>query len=163
MMRMDLMGVRVEIPANTPVVMLREHDGQQRLLPILIGTAEASAIHSALEGVVPPRPLTHDLTINLLAELGASLEWVVITEVRDHTYYAELHLQRDGEPLVVSSRPSDAIALAVRADAEIFAAEDLLDEVGVSPTVAIDANDEEELVDEFREFLDEINPEDFSA
>jgi hypothetical protein len=113
--------------------------------------------------VVPPRPLTHDLTINLLAELGASLEWVVITEVRDHTYYAELHLQRDGEPLVVSSRPSDAIALAVRADAEIFAAEDLLDEVGVSPTVAIDANDEEELVDEFREFLDEINPEDFSA
>jgi bifunctional DNase/RNase len=162
-MRMDLMGVRVEIPANTPVVMLREHEGQQRLLPILIGTAEASAIHSALEGVVPPRPLTHDLTINLLTALGVSLQRVVITEVRDHTYYAELHLLRGSEPLVVSSRPSDAIALAVRAEADIFAAEDLLDEVAVPPSAALAADDEEELVDEFREFLDEINPEDFSA
>jgi bifunctional DNase/RNase len=91
---MELLGVRVELPANTPVVMLREHDVQPaRVLPILIGGPEASSIHSAMEGIMPPRPLTHDLAITLLATLGATLEHVVVTEVREHTFYANLHLR----------------------------------------------------------------------
>jgi hypothetical protein len=163
MIRMDLVGVRVEIPANTPVVMLREHDGQQRLMPILIGSAEAAAIHAALEGLVPPRPLTHDLMAGLLDVLGAQLESVVITEVREHTFYAELHMRRGDEELVVSSRPSDALALAVRVSAAIYASPMLLDQVAVAAPVVDDDQDEDELVDEFREFLDEIKPEDFGA
>jgi hypothetical protein len=163
MIRMDLVGVRVEIPANTPVVMLREHDGQQRLMPILIGSAEAAAIHAALEGLVPPRPLTHDLMAGLLDVLGAQLESVVITEVREHTFYAELHMRRGDEELVVSSRPSDALALAVRVSAAIYASPLLLDQVAVAAPVVDDDPDEDELVDEFREFLDEIKPEDFGA
>ena len=85
---MDLVGVRVEIPANTPMVLLQERDGEQRLLPIMIGGAEASAIHYALEGVEPPRPLTHDLFVNVLQTLGVTLERVEVTEIRDHTFYA---------------------------------------------------------------------------
>ena len=81
---MDLVGVRVEIPANTPMVLLQERDGEQRLLPIMIGGAEASAIHYALEGVEPPRPLTHDLFVSVLQTLGVNLERVEVTEIRDH-------------------------------------------------------------------------------
>ena len=112
---LELVGVRVEVPANTPMVLLREQTGRQRLLPIYIGTPEATSIHYALEGVTPPRPLTHDLFVQTLAELGVSLEQIVVTEMRDHTYFAELHLRRaEGNLTVLSSRPSDAIALAVR-------------------------------------------------
>ncbi len=156
--------MRVELPANTPMVVLREQEGRHRLLPIMIGSPEASAIHNALEGIVPQRPLTHDLMVNLFAALGAQLESVVVTEVRDHTFFAELHLRTDGGPKVVSSRPSDALALAVRTGTPIYANEDLLDEA-----VALDAPDElaeleeEAILDEFRDFLEEINPEDFEA
>ena len=124
--------MRVELPANTPVVMLREtDDGRGRVLPILIGGPEAAAIHAALEGIVPPRPLTHDLAVVLLATLGARLDKVVITEVRDHTFFAEMHLRTDSGEAVVSSRPSDAIAIAVRTASPIFATESLLDEAAV--------------------------------
>jgi bifunctional DNase/RNase len=160
---MELVGVRVEVPANTPVVVLREQGGSQRLLPILIGTPEAAAIHSALEGLVPPRPLTHDLMVSLLGALGASLTTVVITEIRDHTYYAELHLQSATGPLVVSSRPSDAIALAERTGAPIVATEALLDEAGLAAPDEVDEDEEEAILDEFRDFLDEISPEDFGS
>ena len=95
---MEVAGVRVEVPANTPMVVLREQEGRHRLLPIFIGSPEASAIHYALEGVVPPRPLTHDLFVNVLAALGARLEQVVVTEIREHTFFAELHLRTDGGP-----------------------------------------------------------------
>ena len=96
---MDLIGVRVEIPANTPMVLLREREGRHRLLPIYIGSPEASSIHYALEGVTPPRPLTHDLFLQTLEVLGARVERVVVTDMIEHTYYAELHLQtrRRGE------------------------------------------------------------------
>lgn len=161
---MELLGVRVELPANTPVVMLREEDGGRgRVLPILIGGPEASAIHSAMEGIVPPRPLTHDLLVNVLGALGASLDKVVITEVREHTFYAELHLTTPAGAQIVSSRPSDAIALAVRTDAPIFAAEDLLDEAAVEVPDDDEAGDAEAILDEFRDFLDDISPEDFAG
>src|SRR5690606_15005967 len=88
---MELVGVRVEVPANTPMVLLQESEGSHRLLPIYIGSPEAASIHYALEGPEPPRPLTHDLFVNVLGQLGARLERIVITEVLEHTYYAELH------------------------------------------------------------------------
>jgi bifunctional DNase/RNase len=160
---MELLGVRVELPANTPVVMLREEGEGARVLPILIGGAEASAIHTALEGIVPPRPLTHDLAVTVIQSLGATLERVLITEVRDHTFYAELHLRTPSGQTVVSSRPSDAIALAVRVSAPIFAEEALLDEAAVAAPEAVeDGGDEEAILDEFRDFLDDITPDDFA-
>jgi uncharacterized protein len=159
---MELVGVRVEIPANTPMVLLQESSGAQRLLPILIGGAEASAIHYALEGVQPPRPLTHDLFVTVLGTLGATLERVLVTEVRDHTYYAELHLATADGPKVVSSRPSDAIALAVRCGAPLFAADELLDEVGQVPEPEPE-DEAEEIIDEFKDFIEHVNPEDFGS
>lgn len=161
---MELLGVRVELPANTPVVMLREDEGRGRVLPILIGGPEASAIHSALEGIVPPRPLTHDLAVTVFEALGATLERVLITEVREHTFYAELHFRTATGQTIVSSRPSDAIALAVRTEAPIFAEESLLDEAAVeAPEVGEDGDDEEAILDEFRDFLDDITPDDFAS
>jgi bifunctional DNase/RNase len=157
---MELVGVRVEIPANTPMVLLQEQQGEQRLLPIMIGGAEASAIHYALEGVEPPRPLTHDLFVNVLERLGVSLDRVVVTEIRDHTFYADLHLVTPSGPQVVSSRPSDAIALAVRFGAPLFAAEELLDEVGQRPAPEPE-EEAEEIIDEFKDFLKTVNPDDF--
>ena len=160
---MELLGVRVELPANTPVVMLREHDGDRgRVLPILIGGPEAAAIHAALEGLVPPRPLTHDLLVVVLQTLGATLDQVVITEVRDHTFYAELHLSASGQTHQVSSRPSDAIALAARTGSPIFAAEAVLDEAAYAVSEE-DEEEEQEVVEQFKEFIDNVNPEDFAS
>ena len=161
---MELLGVRVELPANTPVVMLREHEtGRPRVLPILIGGPEASAIHSAMEGIVPPRPLTHDLLVTVMLALGATLERVVITEVREHTFFAELHLRTAAGEIVVSSRPSDAIALSVRTAAPIFAEEALLDEAAVEAPEEAQEGDEEAILDEFRDFLDDVSPDDFAS
>lgn len=155
--------MRVEIPANTPMLLLRESTGRQRLMPIYIGSAEATAIHYALEGIEPPRPLTHDLFMQTLTELGVSLEQIVVTEMRDHTYFAELHLRRpDNSLAVMSSRTSDAIALAVRCDAPMLANEELLDLVGQDPTVEPE-EEAEEIIDEFRDFIDHVNPEDFGG
>lgn len=152
--------MRVEIPANTPMVLLQEQEGEQRLLPIYIGTPEAAAIHYALEGTEPPRPLTHDLFVNVLTQLGATLDHVVVTEVREHTYYAELHLKLGPTDHVVSSRPSDAIALAVRSGATLYAADELLDEVGQTPEPADESS--EEIIDEFKDFIEHVSPEDFA-
>jgi hypothetical protein len=157
---MELVGVRVEVPANTPVVVLRERDDQQRLLPIVIGGPEASSIHAAIEGVEPPRPLTHDLMITVLATLGSELQHVVITELRSHIFYAELHLlDTAGAAHVVSCRPSDAVALAARVSCPIFATEALLAEAGQVPQV----DEAEAIIDEFRDFLDELDPDDFRS
>lgn len=160
MVPLELIGVRVEVPANTPMVLLREADGRHRLLPIYIGSPEASAIHYALEGVVPPRPLTHDLFLLALAELGASISRVVVTEIRDRTYYAELHLSTANGDRMLSSRPSDAIALAVRCGAPLYASEQLLDDVGQDPVVETET-DESEIIDEFKDFIENVSPEDF--
>lgn len=162
MVPLELIGVRVEMPANTPMVLLREAEGRQRLLPIYIGGPEASAIHYALEGVVPPRPLTHDLLLTVIEELGASLAQVVVTEMRERTYYAELYLATDDGERVLSSRPSDAIALAVRCAAPIFATEALVDEVGQDPPVEAD-DDAAEIIDEFKDFIENVSPDDFGS
>ncbi|CAN5560312.1 bifunctional nuclease family protein [soil metagenome] len=161
MIPLELVGVRVEVPANTPMLLLREVDGRQRLIPVYIGTAEATAIHYALEGIEPPRPLTHDLFMQTLTELGVTLERVVVTEVRDHTFFAELHLHRpDGTLLGVSSRTSDALALAVRCGAAMVAADELVDTVG-QEAEAEPEEQAEEIIDEFRDFIEQVNPEDF--
>lgn len=159
---MELVGVRVEVPANTPMVLLQEQSGDQRLLPIYIGSGEATAIHYAIEGVDPPRPLTHDLFVTVLDELGSQLERVVITEVRDHTYYAELHLVTGEENRTVSARPSDAIALAVRTGTTLYASEELLDEVGQVPEVD-EEPEADEIIDEFKDFIENVSPDDFAS
>lgn len=159
---MELIGVRVEVPANTPMVLLRESEGRHRLVPIYIGTPEATSIHYALEGIVPPRPLTHDLFLETLAALGTRLDKVVVTEMRDHTFFAELHLETPDGPRIISSRPSDAIALAVRCDAPLYAADELVDEVGQEPAGDSD-DDTEEILDEFHDFIENVNPEDFAG
>jgi len=154
--------VRVEIPANTPMVLLREQEGRQRLIPIYIGSPEATSIHYALEGIVPPRPLTHDLFVEVLESLGAQLERVVVTEMRDHTFYAEVHLMTQAGTQVVSSRPSDAIALAVRCDAPLYADEALVDEVGQEPPPEPEEQ-AAEILDEFRDFIENVSPDDFAS
>ena len=154
--------MRVEVPANTPMVLLQSQLDDQRLLPIYIGIPEASSIDSVLEGFEPARPLTHDLLAAVVERLGATLDRVVITQVRDHTFFAELHLTTAGSAQVIDCRPSDAIALAVRTGAPIFADDQLLDEAGRAPETA--AEDEaEEIIDEFKDFIESINPEDFGA
>lgn len=153
--------MRVELPNNTPVVVLREIGGRQRQLSIFIGNPEATAIAFALEGVDTPRPLTHDLFCDVLDELGVTLERVVITELRDTTYFANLHLS--GKPPVhVSSRPSDAVALAVRTGCPIFAEEELLDEAGFVDEVEFDLSPDD-MVEEFRHFIDNVSPDDFAS
>jgi bifunctional DNase/RNase len=155
---MEVIGVRVEMPSNQPIVLLKEIDGA-RFLPIWVGAVEATAIAFAQQGVEPPRPLTHDLMNNLLDTLDATLTAVHLTELKDGIFYATLHL-RDAQSgvLTLSARPSDAIALAVRSHSNILATEDLLQTVGIE----IPQGDGENLeVEKFREFLDQINPEDF--
>lgn len=155
---LDVLGVRVEMPTNSPIVLLRERDGQ-RYVPIWIGAPEATAIAYAQQGVEPPRPLTHDLMVSMIQALGRQLEQVRITRLERRPggeggiFYAELVF--DGGT-VLSSRPSDAIALALRTAAPILASEELLDEVGV--TMAVEEEDE---VERFREFLDSVSAEDF--
>jgi bifunctional DNase/RNase len=161
--RMELVGVRVEVPANTPIVVLREQDGTHRLLPIVIGTPEASSIHAALEGIESPRPLTHDLMVHVLERLGVTIDRVVVTEVRDHVFYAELHLTSAAGSEVVSSRPSDAIALAARTGTPLFASESLLLQAGQEPEVERSEADAEAILDEFRDFLDDLDPDDFKS
>jgi bifunctional DNase/RNase len=159
---LELVGVRVEIPANTPMVLLRELDDRHRLLPIYIGSPEASSIHYALEGLEPPRPLTHDLFLSTLQALGAEVTKVVVTEMRERTYYAELHVKAPDGTHVISSRPSDAIALAVRSGAPLFATDELLDEVGQEPPPEPE-DEAEEIIDEFKDFIENVSPEDFGS
>jgi uncharacterized protein len=155
---MTVTGVRVELPSNTPIVLLREQNGA-RFLPIWVGAVEATAIASAMENVVPPRPLTHDLLRSTIEALGASVSKVVVTALRDSVFYADLVFETPAGEVVVSSRPSDAIALAVRTGAPVFAAPEVLAEA------AIELEDEtaEEEIERFREFLDEVSPEDFEG
>ena len=153
---MNLVGVRVELPTNQPIVLLKEREGE-RFLPIWIGAMEATAIAFALQGIVTARPMTHDLMKNLLEELGVNVERVVITELRDGTFYAVIQMQQNGSSFEVSSRPSDAIALAVRVNVPVFANEEVLTEASI-----VIRDDEEQEVEKFREFLDQVNPEDFA-
>lgn len=160
---MELVGVRVQMPTNAPILLLREVDGEKRTLPIYIGGPEAHAIDLALSETKTARPMTHDLVVNLLEALNASIEQIVITELRQGTFYADLYLRDAADDVsTLSVRPSDAIAIAVRLGTPIFADEDLVDEAGVE-TEEDDEGDEEEMVEELRKFLDQVNPEDFKS
>lgn len=154
MRRVEVEGVRVQMPDNQPVVLLRDFQESQ-VLPIWIGAVEASAIAFALQGVQPPRPLTHDLFIEVIAAFGEELAEVHIEALRDGVYYATLHF---ASGTTVGSRPSDAIALALRCGAVIMVAE----EVMVEAAVDLPAGEEQE-VERFREFLDHVSAEDFGT
>ena len=153
---MSLAGVRIELPTNQPIVLLREAEGE-RFLPIWIGQAEAAAIALALQGVVTPRPMTHDLLKNILDEMSVQVDNIVITELREGTFYAIINMQRNGTSYEISSRPSDVIALAVRISCKIYASEEVLSEA----SILIPAGEDEDEVEKFREFLENVNPEDF--
>ena len=152
MREVEVIGVRVEMPSNNPIVLLRESAGD-RYLPIWIGAVEATAIAFAQQGVVPPRPLTHDLLRDLLEATGNALTEVRITEMRDGVFYAMLALASGVE---VSARPSDSIALALRTGARIVCADDVREEAGLEVP-----DEQEDEVEKFREFLDHVTPEDF--
>mgnify|MGYP002737406607 CR=1 FL=1 len=154
MKRVEVMGVRVEMPSNQPIVLLREVEGD-RYLPIWIGAAEATAIAYVQQGVVPPRPLTHDLIKDVVGAVGRTLSEVRITRLEEGVFYAELDL---GDGAIVSARPSDAIAVALRTGSPILVEDAVLDEAGV-----VIPDEEEDEVERFREFLDQVTPEDFGA
>lgn len=153
---MTVVGVRVELPSNTPIVLLREQDGS-RYLPIWIGAPEATAIATAMENVEPPRPLTHDLLMLVIEELGATVSRVVVSEMRDSVFYADLVLSTSDGEVHISARPSDSIALAVRSEAPVFAHPSVLDEAGIE----IEDESEEQQIEQFREFLEDVTVEDF--
>lgn len=154
---MDLIGVRIEYPTNQPIVLLRETEGV-RYLAIWIGAMEATAIAYALEGVNSARPFTHDLLRIVIEEMEATVGRVTVTELRDSIYYAELVLSREGKETSVSSRPSDAIALAARTGAPLFATEEVLADAGIE----IKDEDQEAEVERFKEFLEDLTPADFA-
>ncbi len=148
----EVVGVRVEMPSNQPIVLLKEVDGI-RYLPIWVGAAEATAIAFAQQGLTPPRPLTHDLIKNIIDNLGTKVESVQVTHLTDGVFYSKILLDKGVE---VSARPSDAIALALRTGSPIYGTEDVFNSAGIE--IPDQADDQ---VEAFREFLDQINPEDF--
>ncbi len=153
----DIVGVRVEMPSNQPIVLLKEQDGG-RYLPIWIGAVEATAIAMAQQGIIPDRPLTHDLLRDVVEAFGSHLEHVHITDLRDGVFFAELHFDTGVQ---VSARPSDAIALALRTGSTVLVADEVLEEAAVD--LPDEGPDEASEVEKFREFLDQISPEDFGV
>ncbi len=153
----ELIGVRIQLPSQTPIVLLKEVEGV-RHVPIWIGAVEATAIAYAQEGVEPSRPLTHDLFAGVLGQMDVTVERVVVTALEDQVFFADLVLNRAGETTVVSSRPSDAIAIATRTGSPLFVAEEVLEEAGIE----LRDEDEEEEIEKFREFLEDLDPSDFS-
>lgn len=157
-MTVEVVGVRVEMPSNSPIVLVRSPS--DLLLPIWIGPNEAAAIAMAMQGVTPPRPLTHDLFVATLEVLAAQLQSVRITRLEDGVFYGELVLGERGAT-IVDARPSDAIALALRAGAPVLVADAVLAEAGVPVEPESEATEEAEEVERFREFLDSVEPQDF--
>jgi hypothetical protein len=159
---LSVRGVRLDRLTNTPVVTLREDDAPRRQFEIFIGAPEAASIKIALDDEITPRPLTHDLFVLALERLNVSVTRVVLTHVSSGTYYADLVLMPDGEEVVVSSRPSDAIAIALRASCPIYASDELIDMVGEVIEEEEEAQEQSGIIDEFKNFIENINPEDFA-
>jgi bifunctional DNase/RNase len=151
--KINVVGVRVEMPTNQPIILLQD-ENSERYLPIWVGAVEATAIAFAQQGIKPPRPLTHDLFTDVLITLQTKLVEVRITALKDGVFFAEIEF---GEGHVLSARPSDAIALALRNEASIYAAEEVLTAAGIEIP-----GEEEDQLDKFREFLDQVKPEDFN-
>jgi len=174
LVNMEIVGVRIEMPSNQPIVLLKEVDGS-RFLPIWVGAVEATAIAFAQQGMVAQRPLTHDLIANILEAADLTMTAVQVVQLKDGIFYAELQVRTDsGTVLKISARPSDAIAIALRTKSNILADSDLLDEVGIDIPerllgdgegglgAGVEGGSDVEL-ERFREFLDQINPEDFAG
>ncbi len=160
MQEMVIYGVSFDMVGKQPIVLLKTTEGN-KFLPIWIGHPEAAAILMKLQGANTPRPMTHDLLTDVLERLEARVTKIAVTELQDNTFYALITVAIDGSEIEIDSRPSDAIALAVRSGAPIFAADSVIDESGIEFEHE-DVN-EEEVVEEFKKFLDEVKPEDFSS
>ena len=160
MQEMVIYGVSFDMVGKQPIVLLKTRDGN-KFLPIWIGHPEAAAILMKLQGANTPRPMTHDLISEMLSELDVSCTRVAVTELRENTFYAEVTLQLNGREIPIDSRPSDALALAVRTGAPIFAAEDVISESAIE--FEHEVEDTEEVVEKFKDFLDNVTPEDFAA
>src|SRR5437867_6017100 len=160
MQQMNVYGVSFDLVGRQPIVLLKTVEGN-RFLPIWIGHPEAAAILMKLQNAATPRPMTHDLVTDILGELGAKVVQVAVTELRENTFYAQVTVQLDGSEIEVDSRPSDAIALAVRAEAPIFADDRVIEESAIE--FEGEEVNEEEIVDEFRRFLDQVTPDEFAV
>lgn len=159
MQEMVIYGVSFDLVGKQPIVLLKTAEGN-KFLPIWIGHPEAAAILMKLQGAATPRPMTHDLVTDILGQLQATVTRITVTELRENTFYAQITVQQDGSEIEVDSRPSDAIALALRADAPIFAADEVIEES------AIEFEGEEvneEVVAEFKRFLDQVTPDEFAV
>ena len=162
--RMTIYGVSFDLVGKQPIVLLKTADGN-RFLPIWIGHPEAAAILQRLQGDDAPRPMTHDLLVNILGELQAEVVQIAVTELRDSTFYARITLRRNGTTVEIDSRPSDAIALAVRCEAPIFAADDVIESsaIEMEDDEAAGAADPETQIEAFKAFLDDVRPDDFAG
>ena len=160
MYEMDIYGVSFDLVGKQPIVLLKTKDGN-KYLPIWIGQPEAAAILMKLQGASTPRPMTHDLLTEILGQLDAQVTRITVTELRENTFYAQVTVQMDGTEIDVDSRPSDAIALAIRAEAPIFAADEVIEESAIE--FEGEEVNEEEMVSEFRNFLDNVTPDEFAS
>ena len=162
MQEMLIYGVSFDLVGKQPIVLLKTADGN-KFLPIWIGHPEAAAILMKLQSQAPPRPMTHDLLSDMLEQLGAQIVRITVTELRENTFYAQITLQQDGGEIEIDSRPSDAIALAIRAEAPIFAADRVIEESAIEfEGEEIDQDRLDEEVAKFRNFLDEVTPDQFA-
>lgn len=152
--RVSVVGVRVEMPSNQPIILLQDVPGQ-KYLPIWIGAVEATSIAFAQQGVIPARPLTHDLLLEVIKSFGRQIHEVKIVSLKDGIFYSEIYFDNGS---MISARPSDSIALALRVEAPILVAVDVLNSAGIEIPV-----EEQDELDKFRQFLDEVNPEDFKS
>jgi bifunctional DNase/RNase len=157
---MVIYGVSFDLVGKQPIVLLKTAEGN-KFLPIWIGHPEAAAILMKLQGASTPRPMTHDLLADMLGQLDAQVTRITVTELRENTFYASITVQQDGSEIEVDSRPSDAIAIAVRAEAPIFAADSVIEESAIE--FEGDEVNEEEIVSEFKKFLDNVTPDEFAV
>jgi uncharacterized protein len=155
----SIYGVSFDVVGKQPIVLLKTLEGN-RFLPIWIGHPEAAAILMKLQGAPTPRPMTHDLVTDMLGELNAQVRRIAVTELRENTFYATITLQVNGSEIEIDSRPSDALALAVRTSAPIFVADQVIDDQGIEFGAE---PDDAEVIDEFKKFLEGVNPEDFAG
>ena len=156
---MELRRIIISEVDDHQVIILKEVDGD-RSFPIVIGIFEATSIDRRVRGMHSPRPLTHDLITSVVEQMGGEIQDIVISDLKEHTYFAKLRVRKDGELIDVDCRPSDAIALAVRYPEQvpIFAKEEVLEEAGV----LFEQDEDEQLIEQFTEFLDQVRPEDFA-
>src|SRR3989449_7470201 len=163
MQEMQIYGVSFDLVGKQPIVLLKTAEGN-KFLPIWIGHPEAAAILMKLQSASTPRPMTHDLVTDMLDQLGAQVIRITVTELRENTFYAQITVQQDGSEVEIDSRPSDAIALAIRADAPIFAADDGIEGAAIEfEGEEVTEEDLEKEVSKFKQFLDHVSPDEFAV